>query len=226
MASLASILHHGSSASGAGPTTTTRSTSSKSTPAPISTSSPMGAQQHQHTSPPPGIGGGASFPPPGLTAAAVHPLSPTTAASAAHVAVQDLPFYHQLEQVQRVRDGKFQASPTGAASAAAAAAAALDSCYQTDGPGDESTRSLTPTGAAPGGKVFERQIEEVEDAKEALRKAGVVTGAAQGQWGQQQQQQQQQQDFQVKVQVQGDGHAKMRVMGAVEEADRDEGVRV
>ncbi|GME46986.1 hypothetical protein GTA08_BOTSDO08680 [Neofusicoccum parvum] len=223
MASLASILHHGSSASGGGPTTTTRSTSSKSTPAPISTSSPMGAQQHQHTSPPPGIGGGASFPPPGLTAA-VHPLSPTTAASAAHVAVQDLPFYHQLEQVQHVRDGKFQASPGGAASAAAAAAAALDDCYQTDGPavaGDESTRSLTPTGAGPGAKVFERQIEEVEDAKEALRKAGVVTGAAQGQWGQQQQQ-----DFQVKVQVQGDGHAKMRVMGAVEEADRDEGVRV
>lgn len=120
-----------------------------------------------------------------------------------------------------MREGKFQA---GGAAAATASVVAVDAAAAWT---TESSKSATPTGNAPGGPVFERQIEEVEEAKEVLRKAGAGSfaggpgPAAAAQWGGGGQQQG---DVHVKVQVQPDGKApKMRYMGDAEEADRDEG---
>lgn len=273
MASLASILHHGSTP------ITTQSTSSKSTPAPSSAfrqaASPPPPHHHHHsfgqqqrsqaTSPPPGFGsnGHNNF---------ITPLSPTTIASAGHRIApvqEDLPFYHQLEQVQRVREGKYGAaaaaaggatpsplppsgfsssSGAGATPASAAAAAIAAYAYSTD------ASSGSKNGFFPSA-TFERQIAEVEEAKEVLRKAGVLnvgaaggapSAAAAAAWGSSGGSISQQRgsiaasafrgsiasggghrgsEAHLKVQVQGDGNAMVRVMGSAEEADRDEGVR-
>ncbi|KAK0663704.1 hypothetical protein DIS24_g1174 [Lasiodiplodia hormozganensis] len=275
MASLASILHHGSTP------ITTQSTSSKSTPAPSSAfrqaASPPPPHHHHHsfgqqqrsqaTSPPPGFGNsnGNNF---------ITPLSPTTIASAGHRIApvqEDLPFYHQLEQVQRVREGKYGAaaaaagggsapsplppsgfsssSGAGATPASAAAAAVAAYAYSTDA----SSAGGGKNGFLPSA-TFERQMAEVEEAKEVLRKAGVLnvgatgapSAAAAAAWGSSGGGVPQQRgsiaasafrgsiasggghrgsEAHLKVQVQGDGNAMVRVMGSAEEADRDEGVR-
>ncbi|OJD38993.1 uncharacterized protein BKCO1_3000274 [Diplodia corticola] len=280
MASLASILHHGSTP------ITTQSTSSKSTPAPSSSSafrqatSPPPPPHHHHsygqqqprsqaTSPPPGFHGASA------NNSFITPLSPTTIASAGYRVAppvqEDLPFYHQLEQVQRVREGKFGAgaasapsplpphdfsnsSSSSSAAGAVATAAAAAYAYSGDASAASGKNGFLPI------TTFERQIAEVEEAKEVLKKAGALhAGAANGPsasaaaaWGSgpppppQQHQHQQRggsiaasafrgsigsgggqrgDDGQVKVQVQPDGKGLMRVMGAAEEADRDEGVR-
>ncbi|KAH7053348.1 hypothetical protein B0J12DRAFT_784871 [Macrophomina phaseolina] len=202
-----------------------QSTSSKSTPAP-----PTGAFQYGASPPPPPQhrGSGTLSPPVGrasIVASPVHPLSPTTAQSAAHTAVQDLPFYHQLEQVQRVREGKFQQAGAGGGTAAAAmtsvggglGAGAADAAAAWASEGEAVARdggAATPSAKGAGGApVFERQMQEVEIAKEVLRKAGggfYPPGGAgapvPGQWGVQQPGLQG--DMQVKVQVQGDGKAR------------------
>ncbi|KKY16164.1 hypothetical protein UCDDS831_g07256 [Diplodia seriata] len=218
MASLASILHHGST--------------------PITTQSTNNSN---------------SF---------ITPLSPTTIASAGYRVApvqEDLPFYHQLEQVQRVREGKFGAggsvtapsplppadfstasSSSGGGAIATAAAAAY--AYSGDG-GKNGFLPIT---------TFERQISEVEEAKEVLKKAGALhagggngpSASAAAAWGSGPPQRggsigagafrgsiasggggQRGDDGQVKVQVQPDGKAMVRMMGSAEEADRDEGVR-